>query len=189
MNLMSMRLIFFACGSIWSPYILYCIILYYIILYYIILYYIILRYIISYYIILYHIISYYIILYYIILYYIIYIYYYIYIYIYYYIRMYIYIYMKISKTHGPGLVFIVSAKITWRHRRIGCLPFRQFWLQISASGSLRDGPPGSEVPWMVDLHALGYANHFRHPQGFLYINDLQMVARPYLCLLKSPQSS
>jgi hypothetical protein len=90
MNLMSMRLIFFACGSIWSPYILYCIILYYIILYYIILYYIILRYIISYYIILYHIISYYIILYYIILYYIIYIYYYIYIYIIIYVCIYIY---------------------------------------------------------------------------------------------------
>ena len=171
--------------------VLYYIILYYTILYYITLYYIILYHIISYYIILYYIISYHIILYYIILYYIIL--YYIILYIYYYIYIllytYVYIYMKISKTHGPGLVFIVSAKITWRHRRIGCLPFRQFWLQISASGSLRDGPPGSEVPWMVDLHALGYANHFRHPQGFLYINDLQMVARPYLCLLKSPQSS
>ena len=168
------------------------IILYYIVLYYIILYYTILYYITLYYIILYHIISYYIILYHIILYYISYyinIYIYIITYIYILLYTYVYIYMKISKTHGPGLVFIVSAKITWRHRRIGCLPFRQFWLQISASGSLRDGPPGSEVPWMVDLHALGYANHFRHPQGFLYINDLQMVARPYLCLLKSPQSS
>ena len=171
-----------------------CIILYYTILYYIILYYVILYHIISYYIILYHIISYYIISYYIILYYIILyyiiLYYIIYILLDIYIIIYVCIYiLKISETHGPGLVFIVSAKITWRHRRIGCLPFRQFWLQISASGSLRDGPPGSEVPWMVDLHALGYANHFRHPQGFLYINDLQMVARPYLCLLKSPQSS